>query len=706
MKHSTPFTAWFLALAIGSHFYLCPGFVTAQEISPPHIQWLPPNQIELSWPAPGEGLLLQSAPDLSGSWSVRFPEVDIEGNLCRACFPVEGARQFFRLRENPGNLIVQYEAMGLILNHDGEPLPFAWVDDMGYADGDGLVAGNLPTGTSGWFVVHAEGHAPAIAWVNAADPDTMAVFEAWLTRFPVLAVIKNGDSRRLETDPAHDTGLSVTITASELATTPAQVGLAQIDLLNVAPRWAPLDVNNDLVLTQSFAIYACDTSGTPIPLADDVELIVDVRDGLGEEAAPVIARFDPTSGTWLSLGTAACSRIGPDLLRCILPAFSPLYGLFRPPPEPDQLPSDGFIVTGNGVDDSYKNAKDAVSAALANSAKELAENGSVSDESIQAELDAMADLVTAAIAYAAEHRDETGKMHLLNAFSACEMLGFNDLAVSLKEELEDLTNEMADDLAQSGDCGRIREMLKMLNQMWRLGADQNIESKLLDKITSLSSECDLWVGTIRYFYWVDNNPPVGSRYEYASGTPVWSEELQLTLATHPVTHQVTGEIAGMVRFPNAYFKTPSECEVSVEYSGLPGANAVNLQFGGTYDGITFALTDVTPASYSQPLSIKQYYIFKVKEDGECRHVDGASPNEIVYQDFFHSALVHGLAESPMITLQEMMENGTSSSYDGMEMIRGSEEFVAGEYAFAYPFTTGMVTWSFMHTKKVLPLDTP
>jgi hypothetical protein len=704
MKAESALPRLSIALVLGASLGLFPGLAPAQALPPPGIQWLPGEQLELAWPAPGDNMLLQAAAGLDGSWTLLFPDLELVGGQCRARLPMEGGRRFFRLRENPGNLIEVYDAMGIVLNNDNEPLPFAWAGCMGFSDNNGLIAGELPAGE--WFTVHAEGHAPAPVQAISGN-DGMAVFEAWLTRFPDQAMVAAGESHALLTDPSLATGLSVTFDGSQLASSPAHVGLAQIDLLDVGPRWAPLDADGDLVLTQAFALYASDAEGAPVQLAAGQQLAVQVRDAMAAEPAPVLARFDTGSGSWLALDAAACTRAAPDQLHCLLQDFAPLYGLFRPPPESLPEPGGNAASPASGnLDAEYKAANAAVSAALAEAIREKEEFGEVSAETQQLLLEAMANLATAAIASASANRDETGKMHLLAASKACELLDFHDLKEALDAELEDLTNELADDLAGNGDCGRMREMLKMLNQMLMLGGDPAIQSALVDKIDALANDCDLWTGTIRYFYWVDNNPPVGGEYNYAGGTPVWTEELHMTLATHPKTHQVTGEIAGMVRFPNAYYKTDSECEVSVEYSGLPGANAVNLQFGGTYDGITFALSDVTPASHSVPLSIKQYYVFKFKEDGECHHVDGASPNEIVFQDFFHSALVHGLAESPMITLQEMMENGTPGSFGEMQVIRGSEEFVAGEYAFAYPFTTGMVTWSFMHTKKVLPIEMP
>jgi hypothetical protein len=83
-------------------------------------------------------------------------------------------------------------------------------------------------------------------------------------------------------------------------------------------------------------------------------------------------------------------------------------------------------------------------------------------------------------------------------------------------------------------------------------------------------------------------------------------------------------------------------------------------------------------------------------------VDGY-PAEVVFPNFYYSALVHGLGSSPFITLQEMFENGEycEGQYD---TIRGSEEFTIGENAYAYPFTEGVIIWNFQHAKKVLPLD--
>lgn len=94
-----------------------------------------------------------------------------------------------------------------------------------------------------------------------------------------------------------------------------------------------------------------------------------------------------------------------------------------------------------------------------------------------------------------------------------------------------------------------------------------------------------------------------------------------------------------------------------------------------------------------------------KEDDRCVYVQGY-PVEIPFPNYY-SVLMHGFLSSPPITLQEMLESGTRSDDPLGETISGYER-VSNDYPAPnfgrYPFTSGLITWTFIHYKKLLPLD--
>lgn len=703
MKVIQKFTLWFLTLIP----FL--GQLVSGETAPLSIFTIAPDEIELTWPVTEDSVMLQSGTNL-GAWSLIFPEITCTGEQSRTQLQIENPHGFFRLIENPDDFLYFGNIMGFVMDIDHEPLPYAWVNDMEPADANGVITGDLPETNSDWILVYADGHLPTPVQPRVGE-DGIGVFEAWMTPYYEIAFIEaTGAVETLETDPSKPTGFSFTIETEQLNSTPALVGMADIESNNVAPRREPLDREGDYELIQAFALHACDISGSEIPLAAGAQLPVDIRDGGGTNPAPVAACFDIDTGTWEALGSNNCIRGEADHLSCMLSRFG-LFGLFRVAEPLPAVSIAAMLMADTTADEEsdlaadYKAALDELRDVLAQKAKEMEAFGVISDETMLRELETMADLAIAATSYANANQDESGKMHLLAAFKACAMLGYDDLKTALKEDLEDLTNELGEEIAKEGDCGRIREMLTMINQLAKLGGDPSIQTDLMDKIQAWASDCDLWTGSIRIWYFIDDQPLLGDQYSFTSGSRLWQEHLQIKLATHPGTYQVSGEITGSVRFPSVYYKTGHRCEMSINYYGMPQYNSVYLQFGGTYNGITFNLNDVTPGGTTVPMSVAQYYITSIEvEEDVCEMVDGY-PFEVVFPNFYYSALVHGLGSSPFITIQEMFENGEHRQGQ-YETIRGSEEFTTGENAYAYPFTEGVIIWTFQHVKKVLPLEAP
>lgn len=158
-------------------------------------------------------------------------------------------------------------------------------------------------------------------------------------------------------------------------------------------------------------------------------------------------------------------------------------------------------------------------------------------------------------------------------------------------------------------------------------------------------------------------------------------------------------------FPEVRFSDPgAECERSITYFGRPAGAFVWLDLDGSYDGHSFSVGGLTPAAGTSPIDIVQRHFFQAKDDEVCVNVDGY-PAEYPFPNYY-SVLMHGFFDSPPITVQEMPDRGTRSDDPLGETIsgwdKGSNDYPIPNYG-RHPFTSGLITWTFIQYRKLLPL---
>lgn len=649
------------------------------------------------------GFELQQCDQLGNGWSAAPGEPSLKGGLYELRYPMLETTRFYRLRGS-GIPFQTPERMGIILDASGQPLPGAEIDDGLWADADGVWSGTPTPSGAGWYRASAFGF--AATWCQPVEFLESAVFsETRLTPFTAVARLAGGDSAQLHTGPANSPQVEVTVAADALAVLPAYVGLAEPDLLDVDASFAPLDALDGGTLIRVIALQVVDEAGETVTLAANEELILKVHDFDPEAAVPVLGQFDPDAGRWESVEDAV-TRAGDGSLECRLNELAPLYGLFAEGlGVASSAPGQVRPLAEGYSDQAYKAAR----ARLVRRLKELAdmmatgEDVDVSaDPEVQSALEEMARL---ARDFGAANPSEAGKVKLMTVAEAAMLLGHDALADDLMQEAREIAEELARKLLGEGDCGRVREMLHAMEQLMLMGGDEALIQALQEKLERLFKECDVWTGSITYLFFIHRVHPGVDDLVLSSGGGTWSERHDVRIATHAKTHVVTGEDRANLRFPEVQYQDPeADCEISIAFYGQPQGHVLWLNFGGTYDGHEFNLTDVGPAGGTAPVSITQRWVFKQEiEDVGCVDLPGF-PQEFAFPNYY-SALMHGFLESPPITLQEMLETDTHSGQGEGETIRGSEGVEDPQPDLGkYPFTSGHVVWNFIHVQAILPLE--
>lgn len=97
---------------------------------------------------------------------------------------------------------------------------------------------------------------------------------------------------------------------------------------------------------------------------------------------------------------------------------------------------------------------------------------------------------------------------------------------------------------------------------------------------------------------------------------------------------------------------------------------------------------------------------QLKNNEVCENAPGY-PLSLSFPNY-SSLLVHGFLDSPPITIQEMLEEGTfSAAANGRDVIHGEMTLTnecEGTNFARYPATSGNVNWRFVHIQKYLPVE--
>ena len=173
-------------------------------------------------------------------------------------------------------------------------------------------------------------------------------------------------------------------------------------------------------------------------------------------------------------------------------------------------------------------------------------------------------------------------------------------------------------------------------------------------------------------------------------------------ATNATSYILTGEDKVRLMFPHVTFRRDTDCQQTIIFYGEPSSAKTYLTFDGTYNGYEFSVTN--PGQAAETISIGQEQIMQAMQDDVCQNV----PNFPLTLSFpnFSSVLVHGFLDSPPITIQEMLEEGSQST-SGLDRISGEQllDNSCADTGFArYPFSRGRVMWKFTHYQKILPIE--
>lgn len=622
------------------------------------------------------------------------------------------------------------EVMGLVLDSQDHPLSGVLVGGSDLTDLNGVYSGNVARSASGWIVLDAFGYATGYATLDASC-EGVDLFLAWMTPFQALEKVEPDKPAELTVADDESIALTVLVAAEDLSGTPAYVGLADVNVLDVGPLSAPLQPKEPLCLARAFALEAFDETGQAVPAAEGRTFALGVH-GIDATERAKLAWFDPESGQWMVL-EGACQVAGDGVITCTLPRPWPLYGLFVPgePPYRPAVGSSAPSVIQSSArpiqiagDEPPGGQYKSLYQALRDRLRQLEDDrvagkpgDPCNDSVLRNILEQMAQI---ARDEAARQRNETGKMHLLWVAGQAILTCQNELAASLMTLAVEITNEIAARLLNEGDCGRLREMIHALDQLQAFGGDQSLAQQLEEKIKRLLASCDVWSGSIRYVYPISKSLPLtGDEFALHSGGRLWVEMHDVRMSTHAETYILMGEVRTRLSFPSVRYV---EREPSPMYKDCPDFHDIRVvqdvpfgkdtsnwfYFDGTYDGYTFQVNQPVPAPDAKPVKIRhEHWSTFVDGDGKC----GRYPNIVwIIPDEFYSALIHSfmyLGMSPSITLQEMLETGMHSDVAGYETIRGSEP-IANPMPMPnhglYPFTEGEVIWNLIHVQRLLPFE--
>lgn len=669
------------------------------------------SDILFRWPATATNFFLEQTDSVSGLWTTApgTPQRDDEFFVLHV--PPQGSHRFFRLRSDS---VQTTNWMGIVLSFSGQPLANVNIGPR-VTDQNGIFTGTFNS-SNAWIQIEALGHAHGYAKSGATLPGKN-ISETWLTPFHMAERLTNRNSTtRLFVGAPDAPALETWINAQDLAGLLVTVSITELHPLDVGPAFAPLAPDTNRYLARAFFIGATDNARAPIALLPgrSINLVA------AENAAaptPWLCRFDPQSGTWIVL-EGACQRTDQTNLTCTIDRLNTVYGLFaegQPPylaPSPASRSAPTAPLSLQGLDDSdadYKLARGRLGARL-REIELLNLSGGQIDPAEDLEVRRLLEeLKNLAQQFSASHRDESGKLRMLLAAVDAQFLGQDDLSDELWSDAVQISNELALRLVESNpDCERLPEALNTLAQMQLMGGNESIAKQLEVKISNLLSNCDVWVGTIRYdftlglsisrFSTIEVDPHNWTRESNSSS---WTEQHDLRFVTDSTLHlTVTDRV--QLSFPPVKFRNQNECGlVTIEYNPEPSEQTNELHFSGFYDGLVGVIHDGEPAPGAQPVYAQGHATGRTKNNQGVCVVPPSFPPDWTFPPYF-SLLIHGFAgfeeAPPPFSLQDLFDIGTHTGAGAGETVQGSETI---QYLWDYPFSHGRVDWSFTRVNALL-----
>ena len=588
--------------------------------------------------------------------------------------------------------------LGYIADPDGYPVPFAAVGGTETATMEGVVSGDFEEYQGQWIPVAAPGYAPGYARSWIEDPESH-FFDARLTPFHSLALVEGNESYPLQGDLEGKLSVQVVVPGEIVPQTPAYLGLAVMDPLDVDPRFEETEMDPGLRVQAALSLQAYDGEWQPLEVSPEgnIPLRLEFSRPLTPEAA--FAVFDPEASLWREVDLD-CTAAGEGAYNCRLDTLPGLLAVFDLPRESTAL--TGWVRTGFSIlhrgsgaqgDQAFQEALDRLGDYL----KQQEDAGELQpDDPVLKEL--VRDLVDLALDFLANHPDESGKRTGLKAAEAALMLGQEGMAGEIMDQLEELSDKLGEEALKEEDCGKFRDLLKAAEQIMYLSSNDDLASELIEKAREMTQACDQWRGTITVSMFAPQSHPAGLPMEATSGGS-WMEVHDVRIFTDVDDHQMTGWSSVQHTLPTIKFRRDVECKEEISCSGQPGKT--RIEFEGFFDGYSFQVNSIT--TEGEGAKIQQKWDFHDEEDGQCK--------QIYQQDFqlphYYSLVFHGISsESPPINLQEILDSSQQSVRDdGIDSFRGFEKINNPDPDLGiYPFTWGSISWSFQHVEKKLPLE--
>jgi hypothetical protein len=585
--------------------------------------------------------------------------------------------------------------MGFVLDPDGESVAYSTVGGE-FTDSNGAVSGDLTGSASGWLEVNAPGYATGYEKPGEGIGKTL-IFETRLTPFEVFLPLESGKEVMFTLGDIAQPVAEVSIPAGAVSSLPAYVEAAVYERVDVGPYPAELDSGEALDLKLAIAVEATSDQLELVSLASGKTLALTLFPGTSLPANPVLAIFDPVKGKW-EVQAGACTPGEAGALLCAIPRFSPLIGFFGPSNEIGQKPGVGKLLLVRvltGDDQAYQDAMTDCEEWLRLGQGLIERTGSVSAEWEAEMTNRIEKLADAAEAYADTHPDSSGLSHLLAAAQLALKTGQDPaIADKLMKDAREIAAAAAEALLENGDCGRIREMLLAAQQLILLGGSQAIIDALMQKLQNMG-DCDEWIGHMNVWFTLTSTNPGLDKYQRESGGSTWHELHLVHILTNVQTHVLKGEDRVTLKFPDVRYgkRDRHDCHNYLTHGSESGSN-IYLKFDGQYDGYTFTVGDMQPEGGTATITYGAHMERWDDEKEECEEIQ----DQTIPAPNYSSILVHGMMGSPPITMQQILQGEKYDNISGSLPIT-NDAFDLG----IHPWQTGIITWSFMHTQKYLPL---
>ena len=604
-------------------------------------------------------------------------------------------------------------AMGIVLDHHGNPISFALVGGTEFTTSEGVFSGILNEYPSGWVSVetlgYLTGYARSRGTLKGGD-----LYETYLTPLRTGLTFDNSNDATLSLVLSNGYEVRIDLVEEDFAVSPRAIQAAAINPLDIGPFFVGLDTGADLKIVSAFGLSSYDKDLELVPLAADAALPISIIDGGNLTESAVLATYDPEKGLWIAQ-TPKCQRETSENLSCTLETLSSLVAIFDDPSSVAlmetapvtsikhglfgaiithftySLQSDIFHSPSLDAAGDYKNALRAYE-------EWMDEHGDVDPNDPEARK-IVDDLIDAARRNAEATGGEAGKTGLGMAATAAMESGDLTTGDQLMSEAAELANELGREDLNESDCGEFSRLLKRAEQIYMFNGDGGLAQQLIDKASEMVVDCDVWRGRITVWMITSSSHPGGLEMK-ALATPGWYEHHDIQLWTNVETYVLHGTDVIQLIFPEITYIKEDDCRKDIKISGQPTSGNVTLEYQGSYDGYEFQI--VEPPSASGSVSIGQKWHFEELKDEECE--------VITQQQFSHpnyaSVIAHGFEYgTPPINLQEILSEGSTGSWGEMGTIRGSQNLNNPDPDLGkYPFYLAHINWSIIHVEPKLPID--